>query len=327
MSDALQNSRRATASDVEMRASLWLEQRAFGDWDKCAEDALNDWLSQSWENRVAFWRLDAAWNRTERLAALRHRAASDGQQTAQYQPRLHMLMGIAAGFAAMAMLGLVAAHLLAQPGQKTYATAVGGHEIIKFADGTRIELNTNTVLRTRMTTAERTVWLDRGEAYFDVRHDAAHPFKVITGKNVVTDLGTKFSIRRDGSHLEVALLDGRVRFGTASGAVQSVLLTPGDTVTATADSIFVAKKPIATIADALSWRQGVLDFDNALLSGVAEEFNRYNHEKIAVIDPAAASVRITGTFRTDNADAFIGTVQRVFQLHVRKDGETVTISR
>ncbi len=325
MSEAMQRS--VSASDVEMRASFWLEQRDFGEWNENTEDTLNAWLADSWENRVAFWRLDAAWNRTERLAALRPNTGEAPLPEARRRPILPMLMGVAAVFAVVAMLGMGAAHLLSRPGEKTYATPVGGREIIKFADGTRIELNTNTVLRTRMTTAERTVWLDRGEAYFEVKHDAAHPFRVITGNNSVTDLGTKFVIRSDSGRLRVALLDGRVRFGAVNGTSQSVLLAPGDVVTATADSISITKKSIAAIANALRWRQGVLSFDNALLADVVTEFNRYNREKIVIADPVTASIRISGTFRTGNAEAFIGTVQRVFQLHVARDRENIAISR
>jgi transmembrane sensor len=316
----------APANDVEARAALWLEERDFGEWNDDAQAALNAWLEESWENRVAFWRLDAAWNRTERLIALRPHC-DEAQTEAMRRPMLPMLMGLAAVFAIVAMLGFGAARLLAPPDVKTYATAIGGRETIKFADGTKIELNTNTVIHTRMTTAERTIWLDRGEAYFEVKHDSTHPFRVITGKNIVTDLGTKFSIRRNKDHLVVALLAGRVRFGSSNPAQQSVLLSPGDTITATADSISVTKEAIQALSNALSWREGVLSFDNAALIDVAAEFNRYNREKIVVSDPAVESIRISGTFQTGNADAFIATVQRVFQLRVKRDGETIVISR
>ncbi len=314
------------ADDVEARAALWLEERDFGEWNDAAQQALNVWLEESWENRVAFWRLDAAWNRTERLAALRAHG-EDAQAEPKRRPVLPMLMGLAAVFAIVAMLGIGTAHFFATPAVKTYATAIGGHEIVKFADGTKIELNTNTKIRTRMTTAERTVWLDRGEAYFEVHHDSAHPFRVITGKNVVTDLGTEFSIRRTKDHLVVALLSGRVRFGSANPAVQSVLLAPGDTVTATSDSISVTRKPIQALSNALSWREGVLSFDNASLVDVAAEFNRYNREKIVIAGPAVESIRISGTFQTQNAEAFIATVQRVFQLRVKREQNNIVISR
>jgi len=315
----------ANAAEVEASASLWLEQRDFGDWSEQAQKELDVWLAQSWENRVAFWRLDAAWNRTERLAALRRPA--DEPAPVSRRPVMPIVMGIAAAFAIVAMLGVAASHFIARPADKIYATAIGGRETVKFADGTRIELNTDTVLRMRMTTAERTVWLEKGEAYFEVKHDAAHPFTVITGSNRVTDLGTKFAIRRDAGRLHLALLEGRVRFGAVKGQAQSVLLAPGDTVTATEDSISVTKEPMQALTDALSWRHGVLSFDNALLSDVVSEFNRYNSEKIVVADPAAASMTITGTFRTDNVEAFIGTVQRVFQLHIARHGESIVISR
>ena len=52
---------------------------------------------------------------------------------------------------------------------------------MNFADGSRIELNTNTVLRARMTTDQRIVWLEKGEAYFRIKHDSTHPFIVMVG--------------------------------------------------------------------------------------------------------------------------------------------------
>ena len=85
-------------------------------------------------------------------------------------------MGVAASLAILAIIGVTAGKFLVPHAQvRTFTTPVGGHEVVSFADGTKIELNTNTVLRASMTTDQRTVWLDKGEAYFQVKHDAAHP--------------------------------------------------------------------------------------------------------------------------------------------------------
>src|SRR3546814_6644836 len=48
----------------------------------------------------------------------------------------------------------------------------------------------------------------------------------------------------------------------------------------------------------------MLKFDQAPLSEVATEFNRYNRRQIVVTDPAAAAIRIGGTFQASNVDAF-----------------------
>ena len=64
-----------------------------------------------------------------------------------------------------------------------------------------------TVLRARVSAHERLVTLERGEAYFQIAHDPKHPFVVMAGDHRVTDLGTKFLVRRDNKTLEVAVTE------------------------------------------------------------------------------------------------------------------------
>ena len=44
---------------------------------------------------------------------------------------------------------------------------VGGHKIVLLADGSKVELNTQSVVRAAVDSKRRDVWLDSGEAYFD----------------------------------------------------------------------------------------------------------------------------------------------------------------
>ncbi len=212
---------------------------------------------------------------------------------------------------------------------KTYSTAVGGHEIISFADGTRIELNTDTVLRTQMTTQSRMVWLDKGEAYFQVKHDAAHPFTVMIGGRRVTDLGTKFVVRRRASALQVAVVQGRVRFDApnAFATTQTAMLTPGDVATATARSMSVVRSNAKAIGQDLGWRHGMLTFHQATLAAAAAEFNRYNSKKIVIADPVAARFTIGATFPTNGVEAFTRLAKEVFALRVEDKGSEFVISR
>ena len=172
-----------------------------------------------------------------------------------------------------------AAYYLTQPRDRIFTTPVGGHETITFADGSKIELNTDTVLRARMTTAQRTVWLEKGEAYFQVKHDAAHPFVVMAGDHRVTDLGTKFLVRRDPGRLEVALLRGprAVRRGGREAAIaihaaHARRCGNGHVEHDVRDERNAARSSPKN----LSWRHGVLVFDNTPLADAASEFNRYN---------------------------------------------------
>ena len=313
------------AHEIDRSAAWWLQRRSF--WERTPEDeaAFDAWMNESEAHRIAYWRQSAMWNRTERLAALGHPAPEAEPEASRVLP---LMLRIAAVAALVAAIGAGAANLSFRAQDRIYSTPVGGHESISFADGSRIELNTDTVVRARMTTDQRLVWLEKGEAYFQVKHDPAHPFVVMVGDHRVTDLGTKFLIDRGPKKVEVALIEGRAWFDRTGKPApqQSALLTPGDEVVATAQSMSVAKKPASEIAAELSWRNGILVFRRATLGEAAAQFNRYNREKLVVADAKAAAIRIDGTFPTDGVSIFTDAIHNVFGLRIENRARTIVIS-
>lgn len=314
------------ANDVEAAAAAWLERRACADWGASGQAALDEWLAQSSAHEVAFLRLEAAWTYADKITAVRKsmRAAVEAKR---WFPN-SLLKAVA-----IVVIGMMAAsggvYFTFRPNQMTYETVLGGHRTIALADGSKIELNTDTVLRAEVTADHRKLWLEKGEAYFQVKHDASHPFTVIAGRHRVTDLGTKFLIRRDAHRLEVSLVEGRARFDAPAGNMKpaSLDLIPGDRVTVENGSVVLVRQAPQMQERALAWRRGLLVFDRTALADAAEEFNRYNRKKIVIEDPAIAHMPIGGTFRADNISSFISVAQDVFGLHVAtKDGVTV-ISR
>ena len=309
-------------ADIEARAAAWVRRRHFWDWSAEDQASLDIWLAESISHRVAYWRMESGFARTEKLVALREPVA-EAREPAR---RFPVLMGIAAAAALIAMVGIAATRFVLHPQDRTYSTPVGGHEKIVFADGTKVELNTDTVIRARMTTESRIVWLEKGEAYFQVKHDGAHPFMVMVGERRVTDLGTAFLVRRDESRMELAVVQGRVRFDAGS-ARQPSMLTPGDVVTASGNTVFEARKSGADLQNELGWRRGVLVFDNTTLAIAAEEFNRYNRQKIVITDPAAARLAMVGTFPIHDVAAFTDAAEDIFKLRVENRGSEIVISR
>ncbi|HUJ04305.1 MAG TPA: FecR domain-containing protein [Rhizomicrobium sp.] len=315
---------KADARDVERRAASWLERRERADWGAADQAEFDAWIGASIAHRVAYVRVDAAWSRAEWLKDVHPFGSQSAPRRKMFSP---LLLRVAATLALAAALGAGAAYYFGHPRDRIYSTPVGGHEIVAFADGTKIELDTDTVLRARMTTKSRTIWLDKGEAYFQVKHDASHPFVVIAGDRRVTDLGTKFLIRRDPGRLEVALMEGRVRVGAEGEKSQSALLKPGDVITATASTVFLTEETHTALARELSWRRGVLVFDKTPLADAAREFNRYNSVKIIIADPAVASMTIDGTFPANNSEAFARVVRNALGLRVERHGDESVIYR
>jgi len=317
----------ASAENIEVEAAEWLQRRHFWRWVDEDQRQLDEWLGQTPAHLVAYLRLEAALSRADRLAALRRPLSTRLVQFARkgWWPGLGR---VAAGLAVAGLIGFAISQTSSAPRDRSYSTAVGERKIITLADGSRIELNTDTVLRLS-TGEQRKVWLDKGEAFFQIHHDVVHPFSVVAGDHRVVDLGTRFVIRKYESRIEVSLVEGSARVDTLNPwrSTQSALLTPGDVVVATANTMSLMKRPAASLVDELGWRHGLLIFHDTTLAEAVAEFNRYSTHKIAISDPAVAYLVVGGTFPATDATMFVRAAERLFKLHTETRGNETVIGR
>lgn len=313
---------------ISRRAADFLECRRFGEWNDADQAELDSWIAKSFLHRAAYLRLEGAIAYTEHLAAVhtfktvtnaRHRV--DGVMLRKFA--LPLLA--AASIALFAEFAIPTVSSLLQPPDRTYSTEVGGRTLLKFADGTEIDLNTDTAVRFRMTNSERTVWLEKGEGWFHVSHNAANPFTLIVGKHRVVDLGTEFLVRRGSDRMEVALLSGRASLNAEGGPI--AMLTPGQDAVVTRASVSVTRKNRQELADELAWRRGELVFRSTRLADAVREINRYNATKIIIADPSITDLRFTGEIGNDNFDGFLNIAQSMMKLRVDREGNEILISR
>lgn len=316
------------ANDVAREAATWLERRESEDWNDVDNASLETWLAQSAAHRIAFWRVNGAWSQTDRLSALRPLPT---QRSVPASPRkTRPLLRFAAAAIAVAVIGSVAANnMLSGPAYKTYATGVGVRETITLPDGSQIELNTDTSVRVAEAGRHRNVVLDRGEAFFQIKHDSVHPFVVTAGNSRVIDLGTKFSVRTEPGRVEVALVEGRARIEPVEGHAPARIatLTPGDVAVAEKDSLNVRSLPKRDLADDLGWRRGVLILRRTTIAEAVAQFNRYNTHKLIVTDPAVAELPLGGTFQTTNPELFARVARDVLGVKLEVRGNETVISR
>ncbi len=317
---------RTPAADlIEARAAEWLIARLHDkDWNADKEAQLEAWLAESTAHEVAYLRLEAGWNGADRLTVLRAPAQPSVVRPAQ--PSTTTKFHVAAVLLLCATIGSTA-YLATRPSHdQIFATPVGGRETITLADGSQIELNTNSEIR--LPKGSRQATLVRGEAYFQIKHDPQHPFTLDAGDHRIVDLGTKFVVRQAASSLEVTLVEGRARVESASGAAspKSAILNPGDVAIATRDDLTVTRKPASALADTLSWRSGFVVFHHTTLREAASELNRYNAEQIVLADDGAAKRIFGGKFRTTDSDRFADVVGAALGLHVGRNGNEIVIS-
>lgn len=311
--------------EIEEQAAKWAARRDSDDWSAQEQAQLEEWLAQSTSHRVAYLRLQSVWRRADRLAALSQPSLAH----AQPKPRKVIRRASYAVAASIALTAMVSVTVYVHSRGSTYSTGVGGRQTVPLADGSRLELNTRTSVRTEVDAESRTVWLDRGEAYFEIEHDATRPFVVHAGDRKVTVLGTKFSVRRDGDQLEVAVVEGRVQVDDARLLTSRppAIVEGGDILLAQPSATLVATHAPAMVARELSWRQGLLIFENSTLAEAVAEFNRYNEVELVIADQHTGELRIGGVFEADAVDAFVRLLQRGFGLKVQRQGDEIRILR
>jgi transmembrane sensor len=315
---------RKHAEEVENIAATWLARGEFATLSGEDQAALEDWLAQAWQHRAAYWRLKVVWDETYRFAALR-RTARDEMAT---KPRAEIWSSVRiAALAAIAIMiaGGAAVLSFGNHREQIVSTALGGRKVIELAGGSRAELNTSTIIR--IASGGRNVRLDRGEAYFQIKHDAKQPFVVAVAGYRVIDLGTKFVVLNDAGRLRVALLEGRARLEAAYGHSQATTLSPGDVAVATDGAVSVTREAPQEMAKALGWRHGVLVFEHTSLAEAMAQFNRYNAAQLVIADSGAAKLTVDGTFPVNGVNQFASAAKTIFGLHVARRGNEIVISR
>jgi len=105
-----------------------------------------------------------------------------------------------------------------------------------------------------------------------------------------------------------------------------VIAVEGNMVLAKAEETLVTPKSQKEMDDDLSWRRGMLTFEQETLAAAAEEFNRYNARKI-VVRGSAREIRIGGSFRADNIEVFAQLVKSALGLKVTQTPSEITISQ
>ena len=308
---------------IDEQAARWIAREDGADWSAAEAGVRDAWLAESALHRVSYLRLKSAWDRADRLAALRPAQMPERRPIRESAPWLR----IAAGFALFVLLGSGAAYYL-WPQGGAYATPVGARETVHLADGSVMELNTNTHVRATVDDTTRKIVLEQGEVFLQVVHDAKRPFTVLAGNRRITDLGTKFSVQRIGDQVKVVVTEGRVRIENLDQpAVAHPLEATRDTqVVANADSTLIVPRTPQQVTNALGWRNGLLIFSQDTLADAAAEFNRYNGKKLVIDGNAVARTRIGGSFEATNVEAFARLLHDGFGLRVEETDSEVRIS-
>jgi transmembrane sensor len=83
----------------------------------------------------------------------------------------------------------------------------------RLEDNSVLHLNTDSAITIRFSKTERLIMLTSGQAEFEVAHDPARAFRVLTGSAEVIAIGTQFNVRLLENSTVVTVIEGRVAVG------------------------------------------------------------------------------------------------------------------
>jgi len=174
----------------------------------------------------------------------------------------------------------------------TVSSPVGQQTYTVLSDGTRVWLNSNSLIEVvKLSESERRIRLS-GEAYLDVAKDASRPFVVETDNMVVTVLGTEFNVNTYGKLQSVVLVNGKVQV-TDRHKGTNYELTPGNRFEMNVETGDKIVRNVET-ENFISWINGYLKFESVPLKQVILQLQDYYGVVTTVTNEVDDSLLISG---------------------------------
>ena len=222
---------------------------------------------------------------------------------------------------------------------RIYRTAVGVRDSIVLADGSRVILAPGSGLTVSADfETSRTVTLE-GAAFFDVKHDEQRPFTVRSGRALIRDVGTAFSVNTDATGaVVVAVTEGIVAMAPASapqnggvelragdrGVLQPEVLPTGAAPGGNAPDIVQVSRGSVT-ADDVAWTRGELTYHDAPLSVVQADLERWYGIKLSVTDTMLLRQTLKISFRGDSAAGAVRKIALALGAETVQRGDSVIL--
>lgn len=314
--------------NMEAEARHWVVRLSENDKDDA--QAFEKWLGQNEGHGQAYKDAKRVWQGAGALENLKGMVSLDDLDrfsmelaTAQTSRPKRYIYGAVAAAMLLFMVGL-----FGDWGQGPVAVSGGSYETamaeirtVTLSDGSVVSLGAASDIRVDFAEGVRRVFLERGQAFFDIKKDAGRPFYVYADQAIIRVVGTRFDVRRGAGEISVGVVEGIVDVTQGSGqpAHAKTRLIAGDQLVVKQGQES-AVKPVS-VSTLGAWREGRLYYEDVTLREVIADISRYHPDQIRLASSDIGDLRITGSFNTRKIDQIFSHLEQVLPVEVRRMGQ------
>lgn len=201
----------------------------------------------------------------------------------------------------------------------------GGEFRLVLSDGTKVWLNSDSQLKypVQFNGDMREVYL-KGEAYFEVAHNARKTFIVSTSKGDIRVLGTSFNVRdyRDENKVVTTLEAGQVRY--ISPGRGEIDLIPGYMLEDGAGSPLIPRK--VNTEEYTGWKDGKYIFDDVSVEEIMTTLARWYDVRVVYENNLVRKLHFTGDLeRYATINTILNFMETGGDVRFRIDGKTIIV--
>ena len=302
-------------ADIKSQASAWWVRVDSGMMTTGEQAKFETWLNANPSNRDAFDQVNRLW---QELDGIKDRLAATipppARKTRQFSHWQWGMGALAACYLLFVLINPMALWLRADE-----TTGIGEMRTVQLADGSTVQLNSESALSVDITQTSRQLTLLKGEALFKVSPDPARPFQVQAGNGAITALGTAFNVRHSHDMTEITVTEHSVAVKLDQASADNpaqIVVEAGQQVTYTGQSGLSAIIPVDTHI-VTAWERGKLIFQDKPLGDVIAELNHYHRGYFLISDPQITQRRVNGVFSTEKPIAALNAIEK--SLHLRSN--------
>lgn len=302
-----------TQHPIKQQARHWLVLLHSGQASEQQWQEFKAWLQQDSRHQQHYREAELLWRQTTYTETV---ADALSVRLQARKPRYARYAWLAACVALLAIL-LVPVWQV-EPDILQLHTEKGQIQTFRLDDGSSLTLGGDSLAQVNLSDTDRQVWLQKGDAVFDVSPDETRPFIVTVKNSHIRVLGTLFDVQQRAEQITVGVAHGRVE---VSQNHQVQLLTNNQAVILDKQGM----SPVQFLPDSqfANWRQQRFNFQDSTLEDVISVLNRYSNVTLKLSHPTLASQRLTAAFRLDQLEQMLDALQLSHNIHWRKDAQGV----